>query len=49
VTDAGNATTNVVTFSNATVGLTTVANIECGGYVFGDGEFLTTVSNIAIL
>jgi hypothetical protein len=49
VTDAGNATTNVVTFSNATVGLTTVSNIECGGYVFGDGELLTNVSNIAIL
>jgi hypothetical protein len=49
VTDVGNVTTNVVTFSNATVGLTTVGNVEVGGYVFGDGEFLTTVSNIAIL
>ena len=49
VTDTGNVSSNVITFSNATVGLTTTANVEVGGYVFGDGEFLTTVSNIAIL
>ena len=46
ITDIGNTTTQTLLLTNTNEAINAVANIVTGGYYFGNGEFLTGISNV---